>query len=329
MAQKPSGGYILVVEDDVGVNALLNDTLQSFGYRTVAAFDGVEAMEVLGRESVDLVLTDINMPRMNGFDLCHNIKKLFRNKFIPVIILTGSGSRENRIRGIEIGADEFLSKPFDTVELQARVRSLLKLKRFTDELENAEQVLFSLALTVAAKDPYTRGHCHRIAHNAVTVGQEMGLFEDELRGIQRGGYLHDIGKIAIPDIILQKQGTLSEDETRVMMDHTVRGEEICRPLQTLAAALPVIRHHHERMDGKGYPDGVAGDKIPLGARIVAAVDLLDALITDRPYRRGLPLKVAVTILNEAAANGHLDPSVTGLLARIVTQTPERLMLSLT
>ena len=317
---------ILIVEDDPGVNALLRDTLQSFGFKTLNCFDGREALDKLAANPVDLVLTDVFMPRMNGFELCQAVKHKMHQGFIPVIILTGSASREHRIHGLDIGADEFLSKPFDPIELRVRVNSLLKLKAFTDELENAEQVLFSLALTVAAKDSYTRGHCLRIAHNALAVGRALGLPETDQRALYRGAFLHDIGKIAIPDSILQKSAKLDDAEILVMMEHTVRGEEICHPLKTLAGALPAIRHHHERLDGKGYPDGLIGDAIPAIARIVAAVDLLDALITDRPYRRGLPLDKAILMLADAAGSGHLDPEITATLTGLVSREPATLML---
>jgi putative two-component system response regulator len=320
---------ILVVEDDQGVNALLRDTLGAFGYRTIHAFDGMEGLDKFRAEKIDLVITDVFMPRMNGFELCSIIKKEYNTCFTPVIILTGSSSREHRIHGINIGADEFLAKPFDAYELKARVSSLLKLKRFTDELENAEQVLFSLALTVAAKDVYTRGHCHRIAHNAVVIGRHLGLNEGEMRALQRGGFLHDIGKIAIPDLILQKQAALDGDEMRTMMEHPVKGVEICSPLHTLASALEIIHYHHERMDGNGYPEGIKGENISFLARIVSAVDLLDALITDRPYRKGLPLETVVKMLREAAETGHLDPMVVAVLTDIIANQFWLLMIGVT
>lgn len=324
----PESNYtILIVEDDPGVNALLRDTLESFGYNTVVSFDGADALAKLKTHRFDLVLTDVFMPRVNGFEVCQAVKRDMHAGFIPVIILTGSASREHRIHGLDIGADEFLSKPFDPIELRVRVSSLLKLKAFTDELENAEQVLFSLALTVAAKDSYTRGHCLRIAHNTVAIGRAIGMSESDLRALYRGAFLHDIGKIAIPDNILQKAGQLDEAEISTMMEHTIRGEEICHPLKTLAQSLPAIRHHHERMDGKGYPDGLTGDAIPLTARIVGACDLLDALITDRPYRRGLPLDQAVRMLEEASNNGHLDPDLTAVLTGLISHQPSDLMLA--
>lgn len=320
-----SPATILVVDDDPGINDLLGDTLRGFGYLTLHAYDGLQAVEMLESQPVDLVITDVIMPKMDGFELCARVKRRTSEHFTPVIILTGSNNREDRIHGLDLGADEFVTKPFDAVELKVRVRSLLRLKSLFDELESAELVLFTLASTVAAKDPYTKGHCQRIAHNAVVVGVEMGLSQAELRAIQRGGYLHDIGKIGVPDAILQKTSPLTKEEFQIMMEHTVRGEEICRPLKTLAPALPIIRSHHERMDGTGYPDGLKGEAIPLGARIVAAVDLFDALITDRPYRSGLSRPDTVTKIHQAAESGHLDPNVVAVLAKIVRDSPELIL----
>ncbi len=302
------------------MNGILRNMLQRLGYRTGQAYDGVEALDLIAAEMPDLVITDINMPRLNGFELTERIKTELSEQYVPVIILTGTEERKDRIHGLEIGADEFLFKPFDPVELRVRVGSLLKLKRFTDDLESAEHILFTLALTVAAKDAYTRGHCQRIADNARVVGELIGLDEQQLQTLWRGAFLHDIGKLAIPDRILLKADALDEQEFHLMMEHTVKGEEICRPLRTLEPALPIIRSHHERVDGNGYPDNLSGEDIPLGARIVAAVDLFDALITDRPYRSRLPLPRAVDMLREAAHNGHIDPAIGEILVRAISES---------
>jgi len=203
------------------------------------------------------------------------------------------------------------------VEIKARIGSLLRLKQVTDELVNAEEVIFSLALAVEAKDPYTKGHCHRLSYMGVEVGRRLSLSEEERQAIKRGGILHDIGKIGVPDNILLKPTSLDDAERELMMEHPVKGEEICKPLRTLAPTLPIIHHHHERIDGGGYPDGLKGDEIPIGARIVAAVDVFDALTTDRPYRGALPVKEAVRTLHEASDSGHLDPDVVNQLLEIV------------
>jgi putative two-component system response regulator len=213
---------------------------------------------------------------------------------------------EERIRGIEAGADDFLAKPFNRQELLTRVRSLLKLKRHTDELENAETVLFSLALSVEAKDPYTTGHCDRLARYSVVLGRKLGVSEEYLKALHRGGILHDVGKIGIPDSILLKPGQLTREERTVMQAHPVIGERICAPLKSLRLVLPIIRHHHERWDGSGYPDGLAGGAIPLTARILQVVDLFDAFTTQRPYKPAFTLEQSFALMREETVRGWWD-----------------------
>ena len=308
---------ILIVEDDPGILNYLGDVLTHFGYQTIKANDGLEALERFEEEPPDLVITDVFMPRLNGFDLCARIKDDRRTRLIPVVMVTGMNSLGNRVRGIEVGADDFLSKPVQQVELKARIRSLLRLKQVTDELENAEEVIFSLALAVEAKDHYTKGHCHRLAYMGVEVGCRLALSEEELQSIKRGGILHDIGKIGVPDCILLKPDLLDDIERKRIMEHPVKGGEICSPLRTLSSTLPIIYHHHERIDGQGYPTGLKGDDIPVGARIIAAADVFDALTTDRPYRSALPVGEAIQVLHEAVDDGHLDCDVVNQLIDIV------------
>jgi putative two-component system response regulator len=300
---------ILIADDDPATLDLLNEMIKNLGYQPQLASNGEEALELLRESPPDLVLSDVMMPRMDGFDLCKKIKSERNTRLIPVVLLTGLGSTEDRVMGIEAGADDFISKPFHLSELSARVHSLLKLKQFTDDLEHAEEVIFSLALAVEAKDPYTQGHCARLSHYSVVLGRRLGYGEDELQSFRRGGILHDIGKIGIPETILLKPGPLSTEETTVMRAHPLKGEEICKPLRSLHKALPIIRNHHEHCDGNGYPDGLTGEQIPIGARIIAAVDYFDALVTDRPYRQALSIDEALKMLHEAVNSGHLDPQV--------------------
>lgn len=315
MAELP---LILIVEDEAENLELLKLMLEQLGYRTRGANDGQEAKELIeDGVSPDLVLTDVMMPRLDGYGLCNWIKENRETRLIPVVLLTGLNHLNDRIRGIEVGADDFITKPFEHTELRARVSSLIKLKQFTDELENAEEVIFSLALAVEAKDPYTQGHCFRLSRHGVEIGTRLSLDDEELQAIRRGGILHDIGKIGIPDQILLKPGPLTEEERDSMRAHPLKGEQICKPLRSLASSLPIIRHHHERMDGAGYPDGLMGDKIPVGARIIAAVDFFDALVTDRPYREALPIQQALSIVRAATDDGHLDPEVVEMLVELV------------
>ncbi len=313
---------ILIVEDEADNLELLNMMLGNMGYNTDLANDGMEALELLEKNLPDLVISDVMMPRLNGFELCKRIKDDENTRLIPVVLLTGLDSTEDRIHGIKAGADDFISKPFHLEELQARVGSLIKLKQFTDELEHAEKVIFSLALAVEAKDPYTKGHCQRLSDHGVEVGRRLGLDDDELQSIRRGGIIHDIGKICISEAILLKPGPLTESERKTMQEHPKRGEGVCKPMRSLSSTLPIIRNHHERVDGKGYPDGLKVDDIPIGAQVIAAVDLCDALVTDRPYRRAMPINEVVKMLDSAEETGHLDPKIVSIVREIIGEIGE-------
>jgi putative two-component system response regulator len=225
---------------------------------------------------------------------------------IPVVLITGLSAREDRVKGIEAGADDFLTKPISSEELFARVRSLLKLKEFTDELETADSVLCTLGRSVEARDPYTEGHCERLARNAVDLGRFLGVDDESLVALQRGGYLHDLGKIAVPDEILKKGSDLTPAEWEIMKLHPVTGETICRPLRSLRLVLPIIRHHHEHSDGSGYPDGLKAGEIPLLPRILQVVDIYDALRTARPYKPALSHEQAAITMRAEAGSGLWD-----------------------
>jgi len=193
----------------------------------------------------------------------------------------------------------------------------MRLKHFTDELDNAETVLFSLALSIEAKDPYTEGHCDRLSKYSVALGEKLGLPQDLRVALRRGGLVHDIGKLAVPESILLKPGPLTPEERKIMEKHTIDGERICAPLRSFRHVLPIIRHHHEKWDGSGYPDGLKGEKIPLTARILQVTDIYDALTTDRPYRKALPLEKALAIMREEVKRGWWDASLMNELEALV------------
>jgi putative two-component system response regulator len=224
-------------------------------------------------------------------------------------MITGLSDREDKIRGIEAGADEFLNKPIFPEELFARVKSLIKLKEFTDELESAEDVLCTLGLSVEARDPYTEGHCERLARYAQELGRHLGLDEESLTALRRGGYLHDLGKITVPDEILKKGADLSAAEWEIMKQHPITGELICRPLKSLRDVLPIIRSHHEHWNGTGYPDRLRGDDIPLLARILTVVDVYDALTTERPYKNAVSHDEAARVMRREAEAGLWDATL--------------------
>lgn len=310
-------GTVLVV-DDLAPNVKLLERLLTFeGYAVLIASDGQEAVEAVHREGPDLVIMDVRMPRLDGFAACRVLKADPRSRLTPVVLMTGTAEREDRVRAIDAGADDFLMKPIDATELKARVRSLVRLKRYTDDLDSAESVILSLARTVEARDPNTEGHCERLAHYALALGRRLDLPEDDLAALHWGAYLHDIGKIAIPDAVLFKPGPLSDEELIVMRTHPVIGERLCGSLRALARVRPIIRHHHERLDGSGYPDGLSGDAVPLLAQIVGIVDVFDALITSRPYRQSGSVGEALAQLRRESTIGWRSPSLVEAFASAV------------
>jgi putative two-component system response regulator len=277
-------GKVLVV-DDVSANVeLLKTLLTREGYQVVTASDGEEALEMVETEHPDLVLMDVLMPKLSGFQVCERIKQNKATRLTPVVLVTALYESGDRIRGINAGADDFLTKPVHAHELKARVRSLVRLKRYTDDLDSAESVILSLALVIEARDAYTDGHCQRLAKYATVLGAEIGLPEDQLAALHRGGYLHDVGKIGIPDSVLLKTGRLTASEYAQIKQHPIIGDRLCGELRSLRQVRPIVRHHHERLDGSGYPDGLKGDAIPLVAQIMGIVDVYDAISTARPYK---------------------------------------------
>lgn len=298
--------HVLVADDIAASREILSDILTTSGYKVSCVEDGEEALQMLRHQPVDLALLDVMMPRRTGLSACHAVKSDPSLCLIPVVLITGLTNVEDRIRGIECGADDFLSKPVHKEELLARVRSLLKLKHFTDELENAETVLFSLALSIEGKDPYTGGHCDRLSKYAVALAERIGLSEPERVALRRAGIVHDIGKVAVPEQILLKPGPLTPAERRIMEQHTIVGERICAPLRSFRDVLPIIRHHHEKMDGTGYPDGLKDDQIPITVRVMTIVDIYDSLTTNRSYRRSLSPVEAFRTMREEAERGWWD-----------------------
>ena len=296
-------GSVLVVDDNPGDVFLAKTLLEEQGYAVFTAHNGHEALDIVNREHPDVVLSDVLMPEPDGFEVCRQIKRDPATRLIPVVLITGLHDLEDKIKGIDAGADDFLAKPFNFDELIARVRSLIRLKRFTDDLESAESVITSLALTIEARDQYTEGHCERLAEYSTALGAELGLNTDDLSALQWGGFLHDVGKIGVSDTVLQKPASLTMSEFQAMKLHTVIGERLCGELHSLRRVRPIVRHHHEHLDGSGYPDGLRGDAIPMLAQIMGIVDVYDALTTRRPYRHAMKPEQAFELLLQEVAKG--------------------------
>jgi putative two-component system response regulator len=301
-----SSGRILVVDNGDPNLRLLTRLLVSDGHLIDRVDDGEEALQHVARQPPDLVLLDLQMPKMTGLQVCREIKRQSSTRLIPVVLITALQDSADRIQGIDAGADDFITKPFNAHELCARVRSLIRLKRYTDDLDTAESVILSLALTIEARDPSTDGHCQRLASYAARLGARLGLGDDERAALERGGYLHDIGKIGIPDAVLLKPGSLTPAEYEQMKSHTLIGDRLCGGLRSLRQVRSIVRCHHERLDGTGYPDGLRGSAIPLLAQVIGIVDVFDALTTARPYKPALSRERACEELRIEVKRGWRD-----------------------
>lgn len=302
---------VLVVDDGAANRDLIEACLAEVDCQVRTAENGVAALNSIASSLPDLVLLDVQMPGLDGYEVCRRIKSGPRGRLLPVVMITSLNGTSDRVRALEAGADDYMSKPVDRVELVARVRSALRLKSVYDSLDSAEQVIFALAAAVEAKDPFTEAHTQRVAESARRVGSGLGLGPAELDALYRGGIIHDIGKIGVPDAILLKRGPLDPVEMAAIRLHPIIGENIVAPLRSGADLLPIIRHHHEHFDGTGYPDGLAGERIPQLARIVAVADAYDALVNDRAYRIRRTQPEAVAIL-QAGAGRQWDPMVIDL-----------------
>lgn len=305
VGQRPA--LVLIVDDMLSNRQLLAAQLTSKGYALEQAADGIAALECVSRCEPDLILLDVAMPRMDGLEVCRRIKGDNRLRLIPIVLLTAQNDRATRLAGLAAGADEFLTKPFDEEEVFIRARVLLRERVLNLRLDGAEAVILALARAVEARDLYTVHHAERVGGYAREIGRAAGLPVDELDALYKGGVLHDLGKIKLPDAILLKPDALTEAEWALMRTHSAEGERIAAPLQSTTALLPTIRHHHERFDGAGYPDHLVGLSIPAHARIAALGDSYDAMVSDRPYRLGMSEDEARAQLR-AGAGTQWDPA---------------------
>jgi putative two-component system response regulator len=304
---------VLVVDDGAANRELIRSYLSQIDCEVREAADGPAALASIEISAPDLVLLDVRMPRMDGYEVCRRIKSMPHGRLLPVVMITGLSQTTHRIMALEAGADDFMAKPVEGAELLARVRSALRLKELYNTLDGAEHVIFSLATAVEAKDAFTERHTQRVGESARLLGQRFGLPETALDTLYRGGIVHDIGKIGVSDSILHKPGPLNPIEWPQMQAHVAIGESIVRPLRSTSGLLPIIRHHHERFDGQGYPDGLRAREIPRVARIVSVCDAFDALVNDRPYRTRRTTEEALAVLR-AGAGTQWDPETVELLA---------------
>jgi putative two-component system response regulator len=308
---------ILVVDDNTASRMTTIALLAMEGYEVMEADSGAKVVELVKQKQPDLILLDVMMPGIDGFEVCHLLKQDEHTRLIPVIFITVLDDRRSRIQGIEAGGDDFLTKPFDRSELTARVKSLVRQKRLNEDLDHAEQVLFSIARAIESRDPNTGNHCERLVKLGGAFGKFLNLSRYQIRDLMWGGYLHDIGKVGIPDSVLLKKGKLTPEDWQIMQQHVLIGEKICQPLRSMQGVIPIIRHHHERWDGSGYPDGLKGDDIPYLAQVFQIIDIYDALTSERPYKRAFTPKEALSLMQEETDFGWRNPQLMQQFAEFI------------
>ena len=319
----PKTQTVLVVDDHEANLCGLRTLLERNHYVVLTARNGADAVRIATDHSPDVVVLDVMMPGVSGLDVCAELKGQRSTALIPIVLMSGRSEREQRIQGLAAGADDFLAKPVDTEELLVRVRSLMRLKQATDTLESAEALFMAFGRVIEARDPSTEGHCARLASYAKALGASLGLEQQDLNTLYLGGFLHDIGKISIPDRVLLKKTRLTHREYLLMKRHPIVGDELCQTVRSLEPVRPIVRHHHERLDGRGYPDGLAGDGIPLLAQIITIVDVFDALTSERPYRRALSVATAHRTMRDEASGGAYSVDLVERFIELHTKEFER------
>jgi putative two-component system response regulator len=312
-----SAARVLIVDDDIRVATFLDRVLRPEGYELRAAYDGDSALRSVAETPPDIVILDVSMPGRDGFDVCAQLKNDPVTRLTPVILVSGLHEQDIRVQGLEVGADDFLTKPFDTRELLTRTRVLIRRKQYTDDLDSAASILTTFGVMIERRDGYEEGHCHRVANYGSTLGRAIGLPESDVLTLYRGGFVHDIGMLAISDSVLCRPGALAPEEYALIRTHTVIGDSLCANLQSLRTVRPIVRHHHERLDGSGYPDCLRGDAIPLVAQIVGIVDAYEALTTHRPYQPTRSPADALEVLREQVGRGWRRGDLVEVFATLV------------
>lgn len=309
---------ILIVDDHPSSRMTAVALLSVEGYEVLEAENGQVALDCVTEVNPDLILLDVMMPGMDGYEVCRRLKQDEQTRLIPVVFITALSDRRARLKGIEAGGDDFLCKPFDQIELSARVKSLIQQKRLNEDLDHAGKVLFSIARTVESRDPNTGDHCERLVQQGKIFGEFLQLSRTEVRDLIWGAYLHDIGKVGIPDAVLLKTGKLTAAEWQVMQQHVLIGEQICQPLRTMRGVIPIIRHHHERWDGSGYPDQLVGDEIPFLAQVFQLIDIYDALTHERPYKPAFSPEESIELMREETQKGWRNPVLMERFAQFIS-----------
>lgn len=310
-------GKVLIVDASPERKQQTKATLGDLDHELIEASTTSEAISAISVHRVDLVLIDLEAPELGAIEFCRMIKKATATQLLPIFVVAAHDDLDSEVKAIEAGADEYFVLPLRTQAFRARVQASLRHKAVIDSLDDSETVLFSLAQSVEDRDPSLGQHCERLSLMAAAMGVALGLPPRDILVLQRGGYLHDIGKVGIPDGILFKAGPLTPEEWDVMKSHAERGERICSNMRSLVPVLPIIRSHHERWDGSGYPDGLKGEEIPLLARILQLADIYDALTTERPYKRALKAQEALRVIREEVDKGWRDPRLVDLFADLL------------
>jgi len=314
----PSAGSIVVAHHDATLGAQLRDVLASYGYQVQLVADGAFVLYHARTGNPDVLLMTVDIAGREHFDVCRQLRADAQTRLLPVILISDDADHDSRVRGLESGADDCLITPVDHAELLARVRSLTRIKRYTDEMDSAASIITTLAVMIETRDGYSEGHCHRMANYATSLGRALGLADSELQALHRGGFLHDIGMLAIPDSVLRTQGPLKPEEYRLIQSHTIIGDDLCANLRSLQAIRPIVRSHHERLDGSGYPDGLRGDSVPLLAQIIGIVDAFDGITSMRAYHEPESPAHALQVLQKQVALGWRRHDLVDAFGTLVT-----------
>lgn len=299
---------ILIVDENPLSRMIVHDFLSLEDYEVIE-LDGMDPIfEDIVRQQPDLILLDGMMRRVDSFDLCRQLKRNHLTANIPIVFTTLTDSRSERIKAIEAGGSDVLLKPLNRIELSTRVKSLINQKCLNDGLNPTEQLLLTIAKAVDSR-AVTKGGSIRVASLVRSFGRYLSLSAAEIENLAFSAHLHDIGTIAIPDAVMLKAGELTTEEKEIIRQHVSLGEEICQPLRNRSGVLPIVRHHHERWDGSGYPDGLSGETIPYLAQIFQVIDIYDALTSDRPHKRAYSPHEALQIMYQEAQKGWRNPDL--------------------